>query len=89
MLRWWRDFWDRFLNNEAYFVARVRSFFGAVAMLSVGFARNFAETTGWAWSERILKIAGAIGLLVALLMRAGDKTPESVKELAAKMESTR
>lgn len=73
MFKWWRRFWDRFLNNEAYFVARVRSAFGGAALLSVGFAHEFAEQTGWAWSERGLKIAGAIGLLVALLMRAGDK----------------
>lgn len=74
MKKWWLDFWDRFLNNEAYFVARVRSAFGGMALLSVGFAKEFASMTGWGWSERVLKVIGAIGLLVALLMHAGSNT---------------
>lgn len=81
MLKWWRHFWDRFLNNEAYFVARVRSAFGGLAVLSVGFADSFAVQTGWVWSARVLKIAGALGVLVALLMRAGDKNPKPEEKL--------
>lgn len=78
MIQWWKNFWNEFLNNEAYFIARVRSAFGGAALLSVGFAKDFAEQTGWGWSERVLKIIGAIGLLIALLMRAGEKNKPEV-----------
>ncbi len=73
MLQWWRDFWDKFLNNEPYFIARVRSAVMGAALLNVAFAHDFAVNTGLLWAERPLKVAGAAAGLIALLMRAGGE----------------
>lgn len=86
MLMAWRNFWDAFLNNEAYFIARVRSAVGAVALGGVAFGNDLAEAMGTPSVAKYIKIAAILAGGVSLLMRAGDKTPENVKELANAQE---
>lgn len=89
MITWWRNFWDSFLNNEAYFVARVRAVVMAVAASGGLFAEETSQALGLPWVARVMKIAAVLAMGVAVLMRAGDKTPDGVKDMAADMGFTK
>jgi hypothetical protein len=87
MLKFWRGFWDNFLNNEAYFIARTRSLVFVVAASGMTFGHDLAEAMDVPHIEKYIKVAAVLCGGLALLMRAGDKTPENVKQLADKVEN--
>lgn len=82
MIKAWRAFWDQFLNNEAFFIARVRALVMFFALSGLTFGHDLAESLGWPGVERYVKVLAVVCGGISLLMRAGDKTPENVKELA-------
>ena len=85
MFTWWPRFWDRFLNNEAYFVARVRALVMGLSLGGLAFAKDMGDALGSPAVGKWLKVLAVVCGGIALLMRAGDKTPENVKALAEKL----
>lgn len=73
MLKAWRSFWDQFLNNEAYFIARVRALVAGMALCGGLFAHETAVELGELWLEKPLRIVGVLGVMISFLMRAGEK----------------
>lgn len=82
MFKAWKHFWDRFLNNEAYFIARVRTLVMVVGASGGLFGKQLADALGSPRLEAPFKVAAVVCMGLSLLMRAGDKTPANVKELA-------
>lgn len=85
MIKAWREFWDNFLNNESYFIARVRALVMFFALSGLTFGHDLADALGSPKVEKYIKIVSVVCGGISLLMRAGDKTPENVKELANTM----
>lgn len=88
MRKWWRNFWDNFLNNEAYFIARVRSMVSLISTGALIAGKRFAVILNKPWLEPVGEVIGMVGNAAAFLMRAGDKTPENVKQLADQVDAT-
>lgn len=79
MIKAWKHFWDKFLNNESYFIARVRSATAGLALCGGLFAHETAVSLGWSWIEKPLKVAALAGMVIAFLMRAGEKNKPEEK----------
>lgn len=73
MFKAWRNFWDNFLNNEAYFIARVRAVVMFFALSGVTFGHDMAEALGAPALEKYIKIVAVVCGGISLLMRAGEK----------------
>lgn len=80
MIQAWRNFWDNFLNNEAYFIARVRAVVMFFAVGGIAFAHDVSESLGFPGLERWLKLAAIVASAVAVLMRAGEKNEPKPEE---------
>jgi hypothetical protein len=74
--------WDRLQAAEAKVVARIRAGVAALSLIGAAEAHTFAEMISYPSAEVWIKRAAGVSLVLAFLMRAGDKTPENVKQLA-------
>jgi hypothetical protein len=83
MNKFFANFWFRFRNDEAYFIGCIRSLIMTVALNGIVFGHDLAEALGAPAVERYIKVASIVCGGVSLFLKAGDKTPESVKRLAA------
>lgn len=79
----------KFFGDEVYFVswwdkwvAKVRGMIQAAALAGVAYADQLAAALGPQWATRI-KVGSIAAGAFSLMLRAGDKTPENVKTLAA------
>lgn len=88
MRKWWRNFWDNLLDNEAYFIARVRATVSLVATSSAVVGHRLSVMFAKPWIADVGDLLGIAGNGVAFLMSAGDKTPDNVKQLADQVDAT-
>lgn len=65
--------WDKLQEAEGKIVARVRAAIFAGALLGVSEAHNFAEMLTWPASEVWFKRVFGVCMVLALLLRAGEK----------------
>lgn len=65
--------WDKLQAAEGKIVARVRAVIFAGALLGVSEAHNFAEMLTWPSSEVWFKRVFGSCMVIALLLRAGEK----------------
>lgn len=89
MRKWWRNFWDNLMDNEAYFIARVRAVVSLVSTGALIAGKRLAVIFNKPWLEPLGELIGMAGNAAAFLMRAGDKTPDNVKQLADQVDSTK
>jgi len=88
-----RDFFKNFFGNKAYFEAKWDRWVTKVrfALMSVGAAiavpGPFQEAVKVLAPSKHAPYAGVVLMGLGVLLRAGDKTPAAVKDLAARMNA--
>ena len=81
-------FWSEsdFLKLTSKAVAYVRSTLMVAGLTSVAFAEQIAAYVHNPLLAEKIKLGGVVVAGLAVMLRAGDKTPEAVKALAAPLE---
>lgn len=90
-----RDGFKAFLNDKAFFsaqwdkwVAKVRGFLLAAGVAATVYADKLEAAAPPSLQGKV-KIGGVILAGIAVMLRAGDKTPENVKALSEQMASAK